>query len=123
MKYFPDQPVDSVWARCAVAVLPLVYLVVALIYSANSAPWGRTVDPESAYMMNGIAWTAGYGMILSSHPGTTTIVLGGLVARIGALLNGQPDVVEFALRHYDAAHSWWRRRSIFTCITCLPPGC
>ena len=46
MKYFPDQPADSVWARCAVAVLPLVYLVVALIYSANSAPWGRTVDPQ-----------------------------------------------------------------------------
>ena len=122
MKYFPDQPADSVWARCAVAVLPLVYLVVALIYSANSAPWGRTVDPESAYMMNGIAWTAGYGMILSSHPGTTTIVLGGLVARIGALLNGQPDVVEFALRHYDALIYASRAIQIFLMFGALLGG-
>ena len=84
------------------AVLPLAYLVVALVYSANSAPWGRQVDPESAYMMNGVAWSAGFGMILNSHPGTTTILLSGLVTKIGALLSGQPDIVEFALRYYDA---------------------
>jgi hypothetical protein len=102
MKYFPDQPAESVWARYSVAVLPLAYLVVALVYSANSAPWGRVVDPESAYMMNGVAWAAGSGMVLNLHPGTTTILLSGLVTRIGALLNGQPDVVDFALKHYDA---------------------
>jgi hypothetical protein len=102
MKYFPDQPAGGVWARYSVAVLPLAYLVVALVYSANSAPWGRQVDPESAYMMNGVAWSAGYGMILNSHPGTSTILLSGLVTKIGALLNGQSDVVEFALKHYDA---------------------
>lgn len=102
MKYFPDQPAESAWARYSVAALPLAYLVVALVHSANLSTWGRMVDPESAYMMNGVAWSAGYGMILNSHPGTTTILLSGLVTRIGALLNGQPDVVEFALSHYDA---------------------
>ena len=30
-----------------------------LIYSAYSAPWGRQVDPESAYAMNGlVGWSA-----------------------------------------------------------------
>lgn len=49
MKYFPDEPAKYMWARYAVAALPLLYLIVALLYSANSAPWGRQVDPESAY--------------------------------------------------------------------------
>ena len=73
-------------------------------------------------MMNGIAWTAGYGMILSSHPGTTTIVLSGLVARIGAFLNGQPDVVEFALRHYDALIYVSRTAHIFLMAGALLGG-
>jgi hypothetical protein len=102
MKYFPDEPADGTWARWAVALLPLAFLAVALVYSAHSAPWGRQVDPESPYMMNGIAWSVGYGMIKNDHPGTTTILLSGLVTRIGALLNGQTDVVEYALKHYDA---------------------
>ena len=46
MKYFPDGPANAAWARYAVAILPLLYLAVALLYSANSAPWGRQVDPE-----------------------------------------------------------------------------
>jgi hypothetical protein len=55
MKYFPDEPADSVPARSAVITVPLFYLAVALIYSAYSAPWGRRqVDPESAYAMNGL---------------------------------------------------------------------
>ena len=48
MKYFPDEPAKDMWARYAVAALPLLYLIVALLYSANSAPWGRQVDPESS---------------------------------------------------------------------------
>jgi hypothetical protein len=55
MKYFADEPASGVWARYAVAALPFLYLIVALLYSANSAPWGRQVDPESAYAMNGLA--------------------------------------------------------------------
>lgn len=101
MAYFPDQPADGIKARFAVAVMPLLYLAVALAYSVNTAPWGRPVDPESAYMMNGVAWAAGYGMMLNAHPGTTTILLAGLVTRIGAYLNGQSDVVEFGLKHYE----------------------
>ena len=56
MKYFPDEPARSMWARYAVAVLPLLFLIVALLYSASSAPWGRQVDPGTTYAMNGIAW-------------------------------------------------------------------
>jgi hypothetical protein len=55
MKYFPDESAGGIWARYAVAALPLVYLIVALVYSAYSAPWGRQVDPESTYAMNGLA--------------------------------------------------------------------
>ena len=60
MKYFQDESANGMWVRYAVAALPLAYLIVALLYSANSAPWGRQVDPESAYAMNGLAWAAGY---------------------------------------------------------------
>ena len=88
MRYFPDEPADGAWSICAVAVMPLLYLAVALVYSANSAPWGSHVDPESAYAMNGLAWAAGYPMIKNDHPGTTTILLAGLVTRAGAFLGG-----------------------------------
>ena len=102
MKYFPDEPATGVWARYAVAALPLVYLIVALLYSANSAPWGRQVDPESAYAMNGLAWAAGYPMMKNDHPGTTTILLTGLVIKLWRFLAGEPDVVEFGLKNFDA---------------------
>jgi hypothetical protein len=102
MKYFPDEPGTGAWARYAVAALPLVYLIVALLYSANSAPWGRQVDPESAYAMNGLAWAAGYPMMKNDHPGTTTILLTGLVIKLWRFLAGQPDVVEFGLKNFDA---------------------
>ncbi|MGA7810375.1 hypothetical protein, partial [Bradyrhizobium sp.] len=102
MKYFLDEPACSRWARYAVAALPLVYLIVALLYSAESAPWGRQVDPESAYAMNGIAWAAGYGMMKTDHPGTTTILLGGLIIKSWAFLSGRQDTVEFGLKNYDA---------------------
>src|ERR1019366_7518880 len=102
MKYFPDEPARGMWARYAVAALPLVYLIVALLYSASSAPWGRQVDPEYAYAMNGLAWAAGYPMMKNDHPGTTTILLVGIVIKVWAFLAGRSDVIEFGLKHYDA---------------------
>jgi hypothetical protein len=102
MKYFPDEPAKDVRARYAVAALPLLYLIVALLYSANSAPWGRQVDPESAYAMNGLAWAAGYPMMKNDHPGTTTILLIGIIIKSWTLLAGRSDVIEFGLKNYDA---------------------
>ena len=48
MKYFPDESAGGIWARYAVAALPLLYLAAALLYSANSAPWagGWTLNPN-----------------------------------------------------------------------------
>ncbi|QWG15576.1 hypothetical protein KMZ29_13450 [Bradyrhizobium sediminis] len=99
MKYFPDEPASGIWARYAVAALPPVYLAVALLYSAWSAPWGRQVDPESAYAMNGLAWAAGYPMIKNDHPGTTTILLIGLIVKLWTFLAGRSDVIEFGLKN------------------------
>jgi hypothetical protein len=101
MKYFPDEPAKDMWARYAVAALPLLYLIVALLYSANSAPWGRQVDPESAYAMNGLAWAAGYPMIKNDHPGTTTILLVGIIVKLWTFVAGRSDVIEFGLKNYD----------------------
>src|SRR5712691_1610364 len=102
MKYFPDAPAKDMWARYAVTALPLLYLIVALLYSANSAPWGRQVDPESAYAMNGLAWAAGHPMMKNDHPGTTTILLVGIIIRLWTFLAGRSDVIEFGLKNYDA---------------------
>ena len=102
MKYFPDEPGRGLWARYAVAALPLLYLTVALVYSAYSAPWGRQVDPESAYAMNGLAWAAGYPMMKNDHPGTTTILLVGIVIKLWTFFTGRSDVIEFGLKNYDA---------------------
>ena len=102
MKYFPDESAGGIWARYAIAVLPLLYLAVALVYSAYSAPWGRQVDPESTYAMNGLAWAAGYPMMKSDHPGTTTILLTGLVIKLWTFLAGRSDVVDFGLKNFDA---------------------
>jgi hypothetical protein len=101
MKYFPDQPASGM-SRYGVLAGPLVYLIVALIYSANSAPWGRQVDPESAYSMSGLDWAVGYPMMRSDHPGTTTILLIGLVIKLWTFLAGRSDVIEFGLKNYDA---------------------
>lgn len=102
MRYFPDESTDRPWTRYAVAALPLLYLIVALAYSTYLAPWGRQVDPESAYAMNGLAWAAGYPMIKNDHPGTTTILLGGLTIKLYAFLSGRSDIIEFGLENYDA---------------------
>jgi len=101
MRYFLDEPVTGVRAKY-VAALPLIYLIVALLYSAASAPWGRQVDPESAYAMNGLAWAAGYGMIKDDHPGTTTILLVGLIVKLWAFLGDRSDIVAFGLKNYDS---------------------
>ncbi len=102
MKYFPDERAGGLWSRYAVAALPLVYLIVALVYSAYSAPWGRQVDPESAYAMNGLAWAAGYPMMKNDHPGTTTILLVGIIIKLWTFFTGRSDVIEFGLKNYDA---------------------
>ena len=102
MKYFPDQAAHGIWARYAVVALPLAYLAAALLYSANTAPWGRQVDPESTYAMNGLVWAVGYPMMKNDHPGTTTILLAGIVIKLWSFLAGRSDVVEFGLRDFDA---------------------
>ncbi len=102
MRYFPDQPTSGTWARYAVATLPLLYLIVALAYSACSAPWGRQVDPEATFAMNGLAWAAGYPMMKSDHPGTTTILLTGLLVKLWTFLAGRSDVATFGLKNFDA---------------------
>jgi hypothetical protein len=102
MRYFPDQPARGMWARYAIAVLPLLFLIVALLYSASSAPWGRQVDPETTYAMNGIAWADDGLMRKNDHPGTATILLIGLVVKLWTVLAGSPDLVEFGLKNFDA---------------------
>jgi hypothetical protein len=52
--------------------------------------------------MNGLAWAAGYPMMKNDHPGTTTILLIGLVIKLWTFLAGRSDVVEFGLKNYDA---------------------
>src|ERR1019366_10174245 len=84
MNYFPDETTENVLARYAVVVLPLLYLIVAL------------------HAMNGLAWAAGYPMMKNDHPGTTTILLVGIVIKVWAFLAGRSDVIEFGLKHYDA---------------------
>jgi hypothetical protein len=100
--YFPNEGSDGALARLALIMLPLLYLIVTLVYSANSAPWGQQVDPESTYAMNGIAWAAGYPMMKNDHPGTTTILLVGLVVKAWAFLAGRSDsIIEFGLKNFD----------------------
>jgi hypothetical protein len=102
MKYFPDEPADGVLAKWAVLAVPLLYLVATLIYSANTVPWGRPVDPESAYTMNGLVATLGYPFMKNDHPGTTTILLVDVIIRLWAWIARPSDIVEFGLTHYEA---------------------
>jgi hypothetical protein len=60
------------------------------------------VDPESAYAMNGLAWAVGHPMMKNDHPGTTTILLVGIIIKLWAFLAGRSDVIELALKNYDA---------------------
>ena len=52
--------------------------------------------------MNGLAWAAGYPMIKDDHPGTTPILLIGIVIKLWTFLAGRSDVVEFGLKNFDA---------------------
>jgi hypothetical protein len=89
-------------ATFSVLLLPLLYLAATLIYSACMAPWGRQVDPESAYAMNGIVAAAGYGSMKFDHPGTTTTLLVEIIIRLWALVARPDDIVAFSFKNYDA---------------------
>src|SRR5258706_15065420 len=52
--------------------------------------------------MNGLAWAAGYPVMKNDHPGTTTILLVGIIIKLWTLLAGRSDVIEFGLKNYDA---------------------
>jgi hypothetical protein len=100
MRYFSDEPIPRIAAAAAISALPLFLVVLALLYSAASAPWGQQVDPETTYAMNGIAWAYDGLMRKNDHPGTMTILLIGLVVRAGAFF-ARSDVVEFGLKNFD----------------------
>ncbi len=89
-------------AKFWVLLLPLLYLAATLIYSACMAPWGRNVDPESAYAMNGIVAAAGYGFMKFDHPGTTTTLLVEIIVRLWSLVARPDDIVAFSFKNYDA---------------------
>ena len=95
-------PSGGGFAKAWVLLLPLLYLAATLIYSACMAPWGRQVDPESAYAMNGIVAAAGYGSMKFDHPGTTTTLLVEIIVRLSALVARPDDIVAFSLKNYDA---------------------
>jgi hypothetical protein len=102
LRYFPDEPsTDGISSKAIVLAIPLLYLATALIYSAYVAPWGRQVDPESAYAMNGLVASAGYGSMKFDHPGTTTTLLVDTIIRLWALVSRPEDIVGFGLKHYD----------------------
>jgi hypothetical protein len=82
--------------RLTILALPILYLVVALWYSANNAPWGRNVDPEYAYAMNSLTWAGGGAFHESYHPGTTTLLLGGLVIKA---LAPRDAILEYGVRN------------------------
>ncbi len=100
--YFPDQwYAGGNLTRLLVLVIPLLYLVSALLHSASMPPWGRQVDPESAYAMNGLIAAAGYPSMMFAHPGTTTTLLVEIIIRLWALAVRPEDMVAFGLRNYD----------------------
>src|SRR5262249_24794412 len=101
MKYFPDEPAEGVLAKLAVLAVPLLYLASTLIFSANMAPWGRPVDPESQYTMTGLVATLGYPFMKNDHPGTTTILIVDVIVRMWAWVARPSDIVEFGLTHYE----------------------
>lgn len=111
MKYFPDEPsTNEFFTKVIILAIPLLYLTATLIYSAHMAPWGRQVDPESAYAMNGLVAAAGYGSMKFDHPGTTTTLLVEIIIRLWALVARPDDIVGFTFKNYDAI--------IYTARTC-----
>lgn len=101
--YFPDQwSTDGTWTRLLILAIPLLYLATTLLYSSQMAPWGRQVDPESAYAMNGLVAAAGYPSMMFYHPGTTTTLLVEIIIRLWALVVRPVDIVAFGFKNYDA---------------------
>ncbi len=84
--------------RITLLVLPLLYLFSALWFSAHNAPWGRNVDPEYAYAMNSLTWAAGGAFHKADHPGTTTLLLGGLVIKA---LAPRESVLEYGAKNLE----------------------
>jgi hypothetical protein len=93
---------DGRLATLPIVAIPLLYLAATLLYSACLAPWGRQVDPESAYAMNGLVAAAGYGSMKFDHPGTTTTLLVEVIIKLWALVVHAPDIVAFGLKNYHA---------------------
>jgi hypothetical protein len=90
---------DGRLATLPIVAIPLLYLAATLLYSACLAPWGRQVDPESAYAMNGLVAAAGYGSMKFDHPGTTTTLLVEVIIKLWALVVHAPDIVAFGLKN------------------------
>ncbi len=93
---------DGNRSRLLILALPLLYLATTLLYSAQLAPWGRQVDPESVYAMNGLIMAAGYPSMMFGHPGTTTTLLVEIIIRVWALVVRPEDIVAFGFRNFDA---------------------
>lgn len=100
---FPDQWfADGNLTRLMILAIPFLYLASTLLYSAQIAPWGRQIDPESAYAMNGLIAAAGYPSMKFDHPGTTTTLLIEIIIRLWALVVQPVDIVAFGFKNYDA---------------------
>src|SRR5882672_9468680 len=84
--------------RITLLALPLLYLFAALWFSAHNAPWGRNVDPEYAYPMNSLTWAGGGDFHKADHPGTTTLLLGGLVIKA---LAPHESVLEYGAKNLE----------------------
>lgn len=99
---FPDQWYCSGnLTRLLVLAIPFLYLASAWLHSASMPPWGRQVDPESAYAMNGLIAAAGYPSMMFAHPGTTTTLLVEIIIRLWALVVRPEDIVAFGFQNYD----------------------
>jgi hypothetical protein len=100
---FQDQSyAEGNLTRLIILAIPFFYLATTLLYSTHMAPWGRQVDPESAYAMNGLVAAAGYGSMKWDHPGTTTTLLVEIIIRSWALVARPMDIVAFGLKNFDA---------------------
>ena len=100
---FPDQRYyDGNLTRLIILAIPLLYLASTLLYSAQMAPWGRQVDPEAAYAMNGLIAAAGYPSMMFAHPGTTTTLLVEIIIRLAALVARPDDILAFGFKNFDA---------------------
>ena len=83
MNFFPDVGADRPAGRnWFILIVPLLFLATTIAYSVGHAPWGQNVDPESSYAMNGLVGALGYPFMKNDHPGTTTILMVAVLARV-----------------------------------------